>query len=92
MVGQMFGQSNPQQQAGVLNQLLRSIGPGVLAALGGSILADVVANERRDPASDPRASGKVDASAGPEMRRRRNSMTPAYSTRSAASMPNTRSL
>ena len=27
MVGQMFGQSNPQQQAGVLNQLLRSIGP-----------------------------------------------------------------
>jgi hypothetical protein len=38
MVGQMFGQSNPQQQAGVLNQLLRSIGPGVLAALGGGIL------------------------------------------------------
>ena len=38
MVGQMFGQSNPQQQAGVLNQLLRSIGPGVLSALGGGIL------------------------------------------------------
>ena len=26
MVGQMFGQSDPQQQAGVLNQLLRSVG------------------------------------------------------------------
>lgn len=38
MVGQMFGQSNPQQQAGVLNQLLRSIGPGVLSAVGGGIL------------------------------------------------------
>ncbi len=38
MVGQMFGQSNPQQQAGVLNQLLRSIGPGVLSAFGGGIL------------------------------------------------------
>ncbi len=38
MVGQMFGQSNPQQQAGVLNELLRSVGPGVLAALGGGIL------------------------------------------------------
>ena len=38
MVSQMFGQSNPQQQAGVLNQLLRSIGPGVLSALGGGIL------------------------------------------------------
>ena len=39
MVGQMFGQSNPQQQAGVLNRLLRSIGPGLLSALGGGILA-----------------------------------------------------
>jgi len=38
MVGQMFGQSNPQQQSGVLNQLLRSIGPSVLSALGGGIL------------------------------------------------------
>lgn len=38
MVSQMFGQSNPQQQASVLNQLLRSIGPGVLSALGGGIL------------------------------------------------------
>jgi hypothetical protein len=38
MVGQMFGQSNPQQQAGVLNELLRSVGPGVLAALGGGLL------------------------------------------------------
>lgn len=38
MVGRMFGQSNPEQQAGVLNQLLNSIGPGVLSALGGGIL------------------------------------------------------
>jgi hypothetical protein len=38
MVGRMFGQSSPEQQAGVLNQLLRSIGPGVLSALGGGIL------------------------------------------------------
>jgi len=38
MVGQMFGQSNPQQQAGLLNQLLRSVGPGLLSALGGGIL------------------------------------------------------
>jgi hypothetical protein len=43
MVGQMFGQSNPQQQAGVLNQLLRSIGPGVLSALGGGILGRMTA-------------------------------------------------
>ena len=43
MVGQMFGQSNPQQQAGVLNQLLRSIGPGLLSALGGGILGRLAA-------------------------------------------------
>ena len=43
MVGQMFGQSNPQQQAGVLNQLLHSIGPGVLAALGGGVLGRMTA-------------------------------------------------
>jgi hypothetical protein len=41
MVGQMFGQSNPQQQAGVLNRLLRSIGPGVLSALAGGILGRI---------------------------------------------------
>ena len=39
----MFGQSDPQQQAGVLNQLLRSIGPGVLSALGGGILGQMSA-------------------------------------------------
>jgi len=38
MVAQLFGQSDPQQKAGVLNQLLRSVGPGVLSALGGGIL------------------------------------------------------
>jgi hypothetical protein len=43
MVGKMFGQSNPQQQAGVLNQLLSSIGPGVLSAFGGGILGRLLA-------------------------------------------------
>lgn len=38
MVGQMYRKSDPQQQAGVLNQLLGSIGPGVLSALGGGFL------------------------------------------------------
>ena len=39
MVGQLFGQSDPQQRAGVLNQLLGAVGPGVLATLGGGILS-----------------------------------------------------
>ena len=38
MVGKMFGQSNPEQQAGLLNQLLHSVSPGILSALAGGIL------------------------------------------------------
>ena len=33
MVGQLFGQANPNQQAGMLNQILGGMGPGVLASL-----------------------------------------------------------
>jgi hypothetical protein len=39
MAGQLFGQANPNQQAGMLNQLIASMGPAVLASLlnrGGS--------------------------------------------------------
>ena len=39
MAGQMFGQANPNQQAGMLNSLIASMGPAVLASLlnkGGS--------------------------------------------------------
>jgi len=38
MVGQLFGQSNPQQRAGLLTQLIRSIGPGALASVAGGVL------------------------------------------------------
>jgi hypothetical protein len=44
MVGQMFRESNPQQQAGVLNHLLGSVGPGVLAAIGGGLLGKTSAS------------------------------------------------
>lgn len=33
MAGQLFGQANPNQQAGMLNQLLSGMGPAVLAGL-----------------------------------------------------------
>jgi hypothetical protein len=35
MVGQMFGQSNPNQQAGMLNQLIAAAGPSLLGMLAG---------------------------------------------------------
>lgn len=37
-VGNLFSQSNPQQQAGVLNELLGALPAGALAGLGGGLL------------------------------------------------------
>ncbi len=37
MVGQLFGRSDPQQRAGLLNQLLANVSPAMLTALAGSI-------------------------------------------------------
>ena len=36
MVGNLFGQSNPDQKAGLLNQILASLGPGAAQALATS--------------------------------------------------------
>ena len=38
MVSQMFGQSSPAQQAGVLNQILAALGPTAATALAGGAL------------------------------------------------------
>jgi hypothetical protein len=38
MVGQMFGQGSPDQRAGMLNQLLGSLGPGLLSSVAGGAL------------------------------------------------------
>lgn len=43
MVSGLFGQSNGEQKAGVLNQLLASVGPGALSTLaGGGALAGLL--------------------------------------------------
>lgn len=38
MVGQLFGNSNGQQQAGVLNQILGTLGPAAATSLAGGLL------------------------------------------------------
>ena len=45
MVGSLFGQSNPQQQAGVLNQLVQALGPGALSGVAGGILGRVLGGQ-----------------------------------------------
>ena len=42
MVSQLFGQSNGMQQAGMLNQLLGTLGPGVMAGLAGGALGSIM--------------------------------------------------
>ncbi|KLD64086.1 hypothetical protein [Dyella japonica] len=41
MVGQLFGQSNDAQRAGMLNQLLAAAGPALLAQAGGALGASL---------------------------------------------------
>jgi len=42
MAGQLFAQSNGTQQAGMLNQLMGALGPGVMAGLAGGVLGKVM--------------------------------------------------
>jgi hypothetical protein len=43
MVGQMFGNSSPDQKAGALNQILATLGPAAAAAIAGGALGRVLA-------------------------------------------------
>ena len=43
MVGQLFGNSNGSQQAGMLNQILASLGPVAATALAGGVLGRTMA-------------------------------------------------
>ena len=42
MVGELFGQSNGSQQAGMLNQLMAALGPTVMAGLAGGTLGKIM--------------------------------------------------
>jgi hypothetical protein len=53
LVGSLFSQSNGEQKAGVLNQLLASVGPGVLTQLvGGGALASLLGGAGREITPD----------------------------------------
>ena len=43
MVGQLFNNSSSAQQAGMLNQILATLGPAAAAGLGGGVLGKVMA-------------------------------------------------
>jgi hypothetical protein len=63
MVSQMYAKSDSQQKAGVLNHLLRSLGPGVLSSLGGGLLGRIASANAGRPGVqsqvDPDTAEKV---------------------------------
>jgi hypothetical protein len=50
MVGQLFSQGNPDQRAGMLNQLLGSIGPSLLSSVAGGALGHLFGGGGQAPA------------------------------------------
>ena len=64
MVSQLFGRSNPLQQAGLLNQLIRTLGPVVLASIAGKVFSGMKSAPPNLDAGVDRSAGQ---SAGPSM-------------------------
>lgn len=66
MVGQLFGNGNSQQQAGMLNQLIGGMGPGLLGSLGGGLggLAGLLGGHAGGgaPAITPEQASQLDPS------------------------------
>ncbi|MEO8524584.1 MAG: hypothetical protein ABI460_07695 [Caldimonas sp.] len=58
MVGNLFNNSNPQQQAGLLNQLVQSLGAGGLSSVAGGVLGSLIGTGSR--------AGSVPATITPE--------------------------
>ena len=53
MIGNMFSQSNGEQKAGMLNQLLSSVGPGALASMaGGGMLSSLLSGGAKQLTSE----------------------------------------
>jgi hypothetical protein len=44
VLGNLFGQSNPQQKAGVLTEIMQALGPAAAATAGGGILGRLLGN------------------------------------------------
>jgi hypothetical protein len=53
MVSQVYSNANPSQQAGMLNQILGSLGPGALSSLGGGVLGGILGQLTRGGAGTP---------------------------------------
>jgi hypothetical protein len=59
MVSHLFGQSNPEQRAGMLNQILASVGPQVMSSLGGGVLGNLFGGGQAPTQVTPEQAAQV---------------------------------
>jgi hypothetical protein len=59
MVAQMFGQGNPQQRAGMLNQLLSSAGPALLSSIAGGAFGNLFGGGQAPAQVTPEQASQV---------------------------------
>lgn len=61
MIGDLFGRSDPQQRAGILNQIIQSVGAGGLASVAGGVLGRVLGGVRGDapPTITPEQASQI---------------------------------
>ena len=53
MLGQLFGHSDPNQRAGMLNQLIGAAGPGILSSIAGGALGNLFGTNNNRPEITP---------------------------------------
>ena len=66
MVSQLFGQGDAGQRAGMLNQLIGGIGPGLLSSLAGGALGSLFGGQANPAAAAPQVTPEQASSMTPE--------------------------
>ena len=59
MIGNLFGQSTPEQRAGILNQLTQVLGSGALSSIAGGVLGRVLGGGNAAPTITPEQASQV---------------------------------
>ena len=86
MAASLFGGSNPQQRAGLLGQLIQSVGPALLSTLGGGALGRLLKGQGSSSASTSATAevDPVDAAQSVPMRSVRSRPPPRSRTRASS--------
>ena len=92
MIGDLFAKSDPNQRAGILNQIVQSVGAGGLASIAGGVLGRVLgpaaaraARRRRSRPSRPRRSRPPTPARSPRTPRSRTPRSSTWRRRSTRS-------